>query len=666
MTFYSPLNTSVNDFSDDLRLSLDDTVHTDTHDFVPECVADFWVRDLDQHELRDVADFLPTNEISTIDVFVDGEVMLEVTKLEDKRMIFDAENMLITTFSNFIPCPAGDKRPSLKDLAEVTYAKTNYQIKKITKVYNPRIECMHNCFRTCYDIQDEKQVYHGTSFESASHIINSGFRGVGSRSKYGKGIYTSSSVWTSLLYANPSLTNEFEQTFLVANLLVGPSAVGKQGLVDFGCNEHGQRILTLTDSRKQIFCAAYDNQLAVTYQITVKYDFTNQRTDAKAFIYLHPLILQKRVFENTKSSITSIRNTTSDTKKILQILDIDEKLLNAWFINGLTMGDTTTKLRRRIKLYMDEKKTIKASTAPQQQQPSTSYTTALGKRKFSNSSDKMQALFDHLLQAIADDEVDHILSCLKTLASTMQDRDCDRLIDANVDTMHIIMELLGKTEVEKLIYALIELLYFWLKKHFSLYSNMDKRRGILVMVLLRENVVSNLLKVMQKSLFISKAYFTMACDFIRSCVQEGSFHRGDSKLCLKIDEDMYNEFCVSCYTKFKGRKSTFIGMRTLCMILNMDTSPKLSSFKRESFLQDHVVPTVAENVRDHYFLRDFATLLGHNIITIVNKDGVSGVNPMREHGLLKYLFEFRAKKELCPEIQNFVTKYDHLYVSDRW
>ena len=105
------------------------------------------------------------------------------------------------------------------------------------------------------------------------------------------------------------------------------------------------------------------------------------------------------------------------------------------------MGDTTTKLRRRIKLYMDEKKAIKASTAPQQQQPS----TALGKRKFSNSSDKMQALFDHLLQAIADDEVDHILSCLKTLASTMQDRDCDRLIDANVDTMHIIMDLLGKT-----------------------------------------------------------------------------------------------------------------------------------------------------------------------------------------------------------------------------
>ena len=475
-----PLNTSVNDFSDDLRLSLDDTVHTDTHDFVPECVADFWVRDLDQHELRDVADFRPTNEISTIDIFADGEVMLEVTKLEDKRMIFDAENMLISTFSNLIPCPAGNTRPSLKDLAEVAYAKTNYQIKKITKVYNPRIECMHNCFRTCYDIQDEKQVYHGTSFESASHIINSGFRGVGSRSKYGKGIYTSSSVWTSLLYANPSLTNEFEQTFLVANLLVGPSAVGKQGLVDFGCNEHGQRILTLTDSSKQIFCAAYDNQLAVTYQITVKYDFTKPRTYATIpkVMYLHPFIfknlgvqlseyqgfkvgdkvtmidtfasykfclnvngiikkisknaqqyvafyiepcdeaLQKKVeavndkqvleswenkkwlkcnftqikhtphtfknkllFQDTKAWINAMRKSISDQSKFLRILDIDEKSLDTWLMNGNDMGDTTTKLRLRIKLHLDKKKALKASTAPQQP------LTELGKRKFSNPFD---------------------------------------------------------------------------------------------------------------------------------------------------------------------------------------------------------------------------------------------------------------------------------------
>ena len=210
-----------------------------------------------------------------------------------------------------------------------------------------------------------------------------------------------------------------------------------------------------------------------------------------------------------------MRKSISDQSKFLRILDIDEKSLDTWLMNGNDMGDTTTKLRLRIKLHLDEKKALKASTAPQQP------LTELGKRKFSNSSvhsDKMQALFDHLLQAIADDEVDHILSCLKTLASTMQDRDCDRLIDANVDTMHIIMELLRKNEVEKLTYALIELLYFWHEKHVSLYSSMDKRRGTLVMVLSHENIVSNLLKVMQKSLFISKAYFTMACDLISNCI----------------------------------------------------------------------------------------------------------------------------------------------------
>ena len=105
------------------------------------------------------------------------------------------------------------------------------------------------------------------------------------------------------------------------------------------------------------------------------------------------------------------------------------------------------------------------------------------------------------------------------------------------------------------------------------------------------------------------------------------------------------------------------------MILNLDTSPKLSSFQNGQFLRDHVVPIVANNVRDHHFLLYLATLLYHNMVTIVNREGVSGIDStcMRNQGLLQYLFEFQAMtfRSLSPEIQIFITKYEHLYVA-RW
>ena len=67
----------------------------------------------------------------------------------------------------------------------------------------------------------------------------------------------------------------------------------------------------------------------------------------------------------------------------------------------------------------------------------------------------------------------------------------------------------------------------------------------------------------------------------------------------------------------------------------------------------------------HHFLRYFATLLYYNMVTIVNREGASGIDSMRKHGLLQYLFEFQAItfQSLSPEIENFITEYDALYMT---
>lgn len=365
---------------DDLRAFLD---KGEDYASVPDCVSDFWIHGMDEHK---EVKCTPTKAVSLINIVEDGQV----STIESAQAIFEAEKMLLSTFANCIPCPTANTKQGLKELLSVIYDETNYEIKKITKVYNPCIEYMHESFRMCYDIQNEKQVYHGTTFESAENIIHGGFRGVGCRSKFGKGIYSSTSVWECLLYANPSLENDWEQTFVVANLLVGPSAVGKQDMVNFGKDKQGQQILTLTDEKGQIFCASKDDQLAVKYQITVKYDFMKPRTDAKIqkVMYLHPFISKnlkvqvkiaqnKVIYEDTKKWINAFFKKKSDEKKVLQILHIDKNELDVWFKSGEKMIQTTAKLRQRIKKHLDESNNSSASNK------TSDMNSQLGKRKSS-------------------------------------------------------------------------------------------------------------------------------------------------------------------------------------------------------------------------------------------------------------------------------------------
>ena len=322
---------------DDLRASLD---HSQDYASIPDCVSDFWIHGMDEHE---EVDFAPSHAVSLMDIVKDGQVCT----IESAQAVFEAEQMLLSAFANSIPCPVTNTKQSLKELLGVIYDETNYKIKRITKVYNPCTEYMHESFRKCYDIQNEKQVYHGTTFEFAENIIHGGFRNVGCRAKFGKGIYCSTSVWECLLYANPSFANDWEQTFVVANLLVGPSAVGKQDMINFGKDEQGRQILTLTDEKGQIFCASKDDQLAAMYQITVKYDFTKPRTDAKIqkVMYLHPFVaknlnVQAKVPPTPGSNaLTSGQpvapSTTSVAKPTNNVIQLTEHA-------GFKIGDTVT------------------------------------------------------------------------------------------------------------------------------------------------------------------------------------------------------------------------------------------------------------------------------------------------------------------------------------
>ena len=132
-------------------------------------------------------------------------------------------------------------------------------------------QSMHAHFKKCYNITNERTVFHGTSRASADSITKTGFRGaVCQRAKFGKGIYTSSSVWEALAYAEPA-EGDLTQTVLAVKLLQGPTTMGRQDMADFGTDEHGNQILTATNPEETIFCASHGDQLLATYRISVRH-----------------------------------------------------------------------------------------------------------------------------------------------------------------------------------------------------------------------------------------------------------------------------------------------------------------------------------------------------------------------------------------------------------
>jgi hypothetical protein len=150
---------------------------------------------------------------------------------------------------------------------------------------------MHDAFKRVYSIDNTRTVYHGTSGASATTISKTGFRGACSqRSKFGKGIYTSSNIWEALAYAEPA--PDLTQTFLVVNLLQGPTTLGQVEMVDFGSDAAGNQILTATNPDNTIFCASHGDQLLATYRVSVRFDSSTKHTPAQQNLIrmYHPTI----------------------------------------------------------------------------------------------------------------------------------------------------------------------------------------------------------------------------------------------------------------------------------------------------------------------------------------------------------------------------------------
>ena len=120
----------------------------------------------------------------------------------------------------------------LPQLIDTVATQSNYLVCDITRLENAAQRQMHEQFKNSYAITNTRQVYHGTG--QAPLIARVGFRGaVSERAKFGKGIYTSNCVYHALAYAE--LTPEDKLTFLVVQLHVGATGLGKQDQV---CSPH--------------------------------------------------------------------------------------------------------------------------------------------------------------------------------------------------------------------------------------------------------------------------------------------------------------------------------------------------------------------------------------------------------------------------------------------
>ena len=182
----------------------------------------------------------------------------------------ECADVLAKTFKS---CLGPEPPPLVSGLIEAIADSSNYEVLSITRLQNLARYSMHKHFGRSYGIANVRQVYHGTARANASTIAKVGFRNAASqRAKFGKGIYAAASVWEALAYAEPEAHSNV-QTFLVADLLQGPTRVGHENMVDFGRDLSSKQILTTTNPDETIFCAAYEDQLYAHYIVTVRFMF---------------------------------------------------------------------------------------------------------------------------------------------------------------------------------------------------------------------------------------------------------------------------------------------------------------------------------------------------------------------------------------------------------
>tara|TARA_B100001142_G_scaffold330339_1_gene398305 strand:- start:8338 stop:10236 length:1899 start_codon:yes stop_codon:yes gene_type:complete len=232
-------------------------------------------------------DFLCADEPES--QFMETCIYDDQSELNDLRtfteMSDEAARVLLTMFPS---CVQVVNQQGLDDIALQIALKSNYKVKQIFRITNTAREEMHGCFKACYNISNERMVMHGTSEDAAKCIVKTGFRAAaGQRSKYGRGVYSTSDEWQALAYAKPN-DRDWTQTVLVSSLLVGPSKLGKECMIDYGDDDQGRQILTATNEDRTIFCASHEEQMLAQYRVTVRFQVQVKPTDEhKRVVKIH-------------------------------------------------------------------------------------------------------------------------------------------------------------------------------------------------------------------------------------------------------------------------------------------------------------------------------------------------------------------------------------------
>lgn len=161
---------------------------------------------------------------------------------------------------------------TVKEVLGMLRKQTNYEVVKVVRIDNYATREMQRVFQRVHGISaDFKQVYHGTSKANARKIEKQGFRAFRSmRSKYGDGVYTTSSVWEALGYADLD-GDELLQRFFVASLLLGNKRIFDKAEPERSVDDEGRPLHTTTDPSGKIFCAWYESQLDLTHLVTVRW-----------------------------------------------------------------------------------------------------------------------------------------------------------------------------------------------------------------------------------------------------------------------------------------------------------------------------------------------------------------------------------------------------------
>ena len=219
---------------------------------------------------------------------------------------------------------------SLPDILADISSNTNYEVEEVVRIQNQQRYSMHMYFKGTYDISGSRMVYHGTTRASADSIATTGFRGaVSQRAKFGRGIYCSSVLWEAIAYAEPEEPT-LTQTFLVVEMLQGPTTLGWQDQVDFGVDSQDREILTTTNPEGTIFCAKYENQLLATYRITVRFLADRQHTPTH---YNTVRMYHPTIWQIIKQQTTPMRPKPTLLTAVLATNNLET-------YNGISKGET--------------------------------------------------------------------------------------------------------------------------------------------------------------------------------------------------------------------------------------------------------------------------------------------------------------------------------------